>query len=318
MLGGGWRERLRAVPGWSLASTLPVMSALIGEVAVVTDSTAYLPRELVGRYGLGLVPLHVVIDGRSYDETSEADAAMVADALRRHRQVSTSRPGPQAFLEAYRAAAARGHRAAVSVHLSGEMSGTYESACAAAAAAPIPVEVLDSRLLGLGLGFAVLSAASVAAAGGAVEQVVQAAVDRAAGTSAYFYVNTLEYLWRGGRIGAARALLGSALAVKPLLRVEDGQIALWEKVRTSSRAVARLEDKAVTDAVAASAGVDIGVHHLAAAERATGLAERLRNRVPGLQDLYVQEVGAVIGAHVGPGMLAVVIAPHVPLPAGVT
>jgi DegV family protein with EDD domain len=291
------------------------MSELIGEVAVVTDSTAYLPRVLVGSYGLGLVPLHVVIDGQSYDETSEADAAMVADALRRHRQVSTSRPAPQAFLDVYRAAAARGHRAAVSVHLSGEMSGTYESARSAATASPIPVEVLDSRLLGLGLGFAVLSAAAVAAAGGTVEQVAQAAVDRAAATSAYFYVNTLEYLRRGGRIGAARALLGSALAVKPLLRVENGQIALWEKVRTSSRAVARLEDKAVADALAASAGVDIGVHHLVAADRAAALAERLRNRVPGLRDLYVQEVGAVIGAHVGPGMLAVVIAPHVPPPA---
>jgi DegV family protein with EDD domain len=280
------------------------MSALIGEVAVVTDSTAYLPRELVGLHGLGVVPLHVVIDGRSYDETSEADAAMVADALRRHRQVSTSRPGPQA----------RGHRAAVSVHLSAEMSGTYESACAAAAAAPIPVQVLDSRLLGLGLGFAVLSAAAVAAAGGAVEQVVQAAVDRAAATSTYFYVNTLEYLRRGGRIGAARALLGSALAVKPLLRVENGQIALWEKVRTASRGVARLEEKAVADALAANGGVDIGVHHLAAADRAAALAQRLRNRVPGLRDLHVQEVGAVIGAHVGPGMLAVVIAPLLPPP----
>ena len=290
------------------------MSALIGEVAVVTDSTAYLPSELVGKYGLGLVPLHVVIDGRSYDETSQADAAMVADALRRHRQVSTSRPGPQAFLDAYRAAAARGHGAAVSVHLSGEMSGTYESACAAALAAPIRVEVLDSRLLGLGLGFAVLSAAAVAADGGSVEQVRQAAVDRAAATSAYFYVNTLEYLWRGGRIGAARALLGSALAVKPLLRVENGQIALWEKVRTFSRAVARLEDKAVADALAAGGDVDIGVHHLAAADRATALADRLRSRVPALRDLYVQEVGAVIGAHVGPGMLAVVIAPEVPPP----
>ena len=290
------------------------MSALIGEVAVVTDSTAYLPRELVGLHRLGVVPLHVVIDGRSYDETSEADAAMVADALRRHRQVSTSRPGPQAFLDAYRAAAARGHRAAVSVHLSAEMSGTYESACAAAAAAPIPVQVLDSRLLGLGLGFAVLSAAAVAAAGGAVEQVVQAAVDRAAATSTYFYVNTLEYLRRGGRIGAARALLGSALAVKPLLQVENGQIALLEKVRTASRGVARLEEKAVADALVANGGVDIGVHHLAAADRAAALAQRLRNRVPGLRDLHVQEVGAVIGAHVGPGMLAVVIAPQLPPP----
>jgi len=279
---------------------------------VVTDSTAYLPRRLVESYDLGLVPLHVVIDGKAYDETSEADAAMVADALRRHRSVTTSRPGPQAFVAAYRAAAAQGYEAVVSVHLSAQMSGTYESACAAALESPIPVQVLDSRLLGLGLGFAVLSAAAAARDGRSVEQVAWAAIDRAAAASVYFYVDTLEYLRRGGRIGAARAWLGSALAVKPLLRVEDGQIALWEKVRTSTRAVARLEDKAVSVALGAPGGVDIGVHHLAAADRAKALGERLRQRVPGLVDLYVREVGAVIGAHVGPGMLAVVVAPLTP------
>ncbi|MCI0688040.1 MAG: DegV family protein [Sporichthyaceae bacterium] len=289
------------------------MPAPIGQVAVVTDSTAYLPSGLVAAYHLGLVPLHVVIDGKAYDETSQADAAMVADALRRHRAVTTSRPGPQAFLEAYRAAADQGYQAVVSVHLSAQMSGTYESACAAALEAPVPVQVLDSRLLGLGLGFAVLSAATAARDGATIEQVAWAALDRAAATSVYFYVDTLEYLRRGGRIGAARAWLGSALAVKPLLRVEDGQIALWEKVRTSTRAVARLEDEAVAAAVEAADGVDIGVHHLAAAERAAALGERLRSRVQGLKDLYVQEVGAVIGAHVGPGMLAVVVAPRVPL-----
>ena len=123
--------------------------------------------------------------------------------------------------------------------------------------------------------------------------------------SAYFYVDTLDYLRRGGRIGAAQALFGSALAVKPLLQLEGGRIEPLEKVRTASKAIARLEEIAADRA--GGAPVDIAVHHLAAPDRASALADRLRNRVPGLADLHVSEVGAVIGAHTGPGLLGVVV-----------
>ena len=135
-----------------------------------------------------------------------------------------------------------------------------------------------------------------------------AAEKRAAATSAYFYVDTLDYLRRGGRIGAAQALLGSALAVKPILQLADGRIGLLEKVRTASKAVARLEEIVVERA--GHADVDIAVHHLAAPERAEALAERLRHHVPGLVDLHVSEVGAVIGAHTGPGLLGAVVSPR--------
>lgn len=135
-----------------------------------------------------------------------------------------------------------------------------------------------------------------------------AAEKRAAGTSAYFYVDTLDYLRRGGRIGAAQALLGSALAVKPLLQLDGGRIEMLEKVRTASKAIARLEEIVVDRAGTSS--VDIAVHHLAAPERAAALAERLRERVPGLVDLHVSEVGAVIGAHTGPGLLGAVVSPR--------
>ena len=120
-----------------------------------------------------------------------------------------------------------------------------------------------------------------------------------------FYVDTLEHLRRGGRIGAAAALVGTALAVKPLLHVVDGRIAPLEKVRTASKALARLEDLAVQRA--ADDPVDVAVHHLAAGEKAAALAERLRSRLPQLVDLHVSEVGAVVGAHVGPGLLGVVV-----------
>jgi len=283
-------------------------SAQTSRVAVVTDSTAYLPSELVAKHGIEVVPLDVVIAGRAFDEMTEADTGKLAEALRRYVPVTTSRPAPDAFARVYGAAAARGCTAVVSVHLSGEMSGTVESARLAARAAEIPVHVVDSGVLGLALGFAVISAAEAAQRGGGPAEVAAAAKARADATSSFFYVNTLEYLRRGGRIGTARALLGSALAVKPLLHIQDGKIGLLERVRTSSRAILRLEELGA--AAAGRAPVDLAVHHLASAGRAEALASRLQRRLPGLRDLYVREVGAVVGAHVGPGMLAVIVGPY--------
>jgi DegV family protein with EDD domain len=157
----------------------------------------------------------------------------------------------------------------------------------------------------MGLGFAVIAAAEAASSGAAADEVVAAASSTAAATTTLFYVDTLEHLRRGGRIGAAAALFGTALAVKPLLHVVDGHIAPLEKVRTASKALARLED--IAAGIAGDAPVDIAVHHLAAADKATALADRLRGRVPGLSSMHVSEVGAVVGAHVGPGLLGVVV-----------
>jgi DegV family protein with EDD domain len=277
-------------------------------VAVVTDSTSYLPVELVREHRIEVVPLQVVIGGTSYDEGADASSGTVAEALRTRQPVTTSRPGPAAFAAAYARVAGAGCTAVVSVHLSAQMSGTVESARLAATEAGVPVEVVDSGSLGMGLGYAVLSAAAAATAGGTAEEVAQVARDRAAASDAVFYVDTLEHLRRGGRIGAAAALLGSALAVKPLLRMVDGHIEALEKVRTSAKAIARLEEVAVS--LAGTGPVDLAVHHLASPDRADQLAARLRDRVPGLGDLHVSEVGAVVGAHVGPGMLAVVVAPR--------
>jgi len=276
-------------------------------VAIVTDSTAYLPGEVVARHGIDVVPLSVVVGDQVLSEGGEASPADVAQALQRRVRVTTSRPNPEAFAAAYRAAADRGADAVVSLHLSAEFSGTYEAAVLAAQDAPLPVRVVDTRMVGMALGYCVLTAAETVLSGGTVDEVAAAAEKRAGATTGFFYVDTLEYLRRGGRIGAARALLGSALAVKPLLHLEDGRIQPLEKVRTSSRAIARLEEIAIQQA--GTAEVDVTVHHLAAAERAEGIAERLRERIPGLRELYVGEVGAVIGAHVGPGMLAVVVSP---------
>ncbi|MEU1813849.1 DegV family protein [Streptomyces roseifaciens] len=276
-------------------------------VAVITDSTAYLPQRAMERHSITAVPLTVVLGDEALEEGTEISARSVAQALQKRRPVTTSRPGPEVFAAAYRAAAEAGARGIVSLHLSAEFSGTYDAAVLAAREAPVPVRVVDTGLVAMALGFCALAAAETADAGGTLDEAVAAAEKRAQGTATFFYVDTLDYLRRGGRIGAAQALLGSALAVKPLLQLEGGRIELREKVRTASKAIARLEEIAVERAGAAP--VDIAVHHLAAPDRATLLADRLRERLPALEELHVSEVGAVIGAHTGPGLLGVVVAP---------
>lgn len=282
-------------------------------VTIVTDSTAMVEPAVASRRGIRVVPLQVVIGARSYDEGvhDEATPDTIAAALREWTPVSTSRPTPSAFAETYAAAAEAGATGIVSVHLSGEMSGTCESARLAARTAPVPVRVVDTRQLGYATGFAVLTGADVLDLGGTLDEVEQAVLRRAASTTSLFYVDTLEYLRRGGRIGAAAALLGSALSVKPLLGLVEGRIAMREKVRTSSRALARLEELAVD--AAGSSGVDVAVAHLAAPQRAAELVDRLNARLGPQMDgreIALGEVGAVIGAHVGPGMVAVVVSPH--------
>jgi DegV family protein with EDD domain len=276
-------------------------------VAVVTDSTAYLPGPTVERLGVYVVPLQVVIGGTSYAEGRDIDSRQVAEALRSYTPVSTSRPSPQEILDTYVAAADAGADAIVSLHISAAMSGTYESAVLAARESPVPTEVVDSRSLAMGLGFLVVQAAHAAAAGVPTSEIAAAARRRAEATRGYFYVATLEHLRRGGRIGAAAALLGSALSIKPLLRLEDGHIEPTEKVRTASRALSRLRELAV--AAAGDGPVQLAVHHLDAEEQAVELAQGLRESVPQAAEVLVSEVGAVIGAHVGPGMVAAVVAP---------
>jgi DegV family protein with EDD domain len=278
-------------------------------VAVVTDSTAYLPSELLEGYGIHVVPLYVVLPGRSGREGLDIGPGDVARTLAvRGQSVSTSRPTPGDFVAAYRAALEGGADALVSIHLSAELSGTSDAArLAASQVGEHIVTVVDSHSAAMGTGFAVLAAARSAAAGADAAEVAETARRTAARTSTFFVVDTLEHLRRGGRIGAAAAVLGSALAVKPVLHVKDGRVVPLEKVRTATRALNRLVQRAVE--AAGQGPVSVAVHHLAAAERADRLAAELRERLPALRELHVSELGAAIGAHVGPGAVGIVVAP---------
>jgi DegV family protein with EDD domain len=276
-------------------------------VAVVTDSTAYLPAELSGAHQLTVVPLTVVVNGAEGLEGAEITPAEVARALAVRRSVvSTSRPAPEQFVAAYRRLLDAGADGVVSVHLSARLSGTVDAALLAAAEVGPQVEVVDSGSTGMGLGFPALAASAAATQGHDLATVRQAAVDHAARISTLFYVDTLEFLRRGGRIGAASALLGTALSVKPILRVVDGSIVVRDKVRTAGRALAKLVELAVD--TAGDGEVDVAVHHLGAPDRAAALADAVAMRLgERLCDCYVAEIGAVVAAHVGPGFACVIV-----------
>ena len=284
-------------------------------VHLVTDTTACLPPSVAAEAGVSVVPLHISVAGRGTVGSREISPGEVAEILAAGKErVSTSMPSPGEFAQVYRDLGARGVDEVVSVHLSAQVSGTVESAgLAVAEELDLPrVEVVDSGVLGLAMGYAVLVGSEVAAAGGSVEEVATAVREHAAASRTWFYVDTLEHLRRGGRIGLASALLGSALAIKPLLTVKDGEVAPAEKVRTRAKALARLVDLAVgavDEALAAGQEVRVAVLELAARDAAQELAATIGQRTG--VGAEIAEVDPVIGAHVGPGTLGVVVAPRV-------
>jgi fatty acid kinase fatty acid binding subunit len=274
------------------------------EVAVVTDSTSYLPRALVATHGIHEVSLYVTDGAAQRRELEIDDYARFYDALRDAAQLpTTSQPSIGDFAAVYGPLAAEG-RDVVSVHISGGISGTIESARQAAAQVAADhrerrIEVLDSTVSAGALGLVTLAAAGAARAGDDADGVVAAARAAIDAMRFWFAVDTLEYLRRGGRIGAAQAWLGGALKIKPILTL-DGEITPVERVRTSKRAFDRMvEYMRERRADGADAWV---VQHIQAQDVADRLIARGRE-VFDREPVFVSEVGPVIGAHVGPGLV---------------
>lgn len=288
----------------------PRPGAAVVRTAVVTDSAAALPAEWVAGAGSGVltvIPMPVMVGNEIYGEGEDGILETVALALAAGTSVKTSRPSPGQFEQAYRAARGRGFESVVSVHISGELSGTVEAARLAASRVDIPVEVVDSRTAGMAEGMAVQAAVAAAAEGSSARDAAQAAAGQAGHTRVYFYVPSLEQLRRGGRIGAAASFLGTMLAIKPILAMEDGRIVPLEKVRSATRAVARLEEIVVADAATRSGKVRLAVHHFGNPEEAGSLAIRLEAALPGVARAQISSLPAVLAAHAGLGVLAVIV-----------
>lgn len=249
----------------------------------------------------------VMVGAEIYGEGEDDITDTIAVALATGMPVKTSRPSPGQFEQAYLAALRRGFESVVSVHISGALSGTADSARLAATRVGIPVEVVDSKTVGMALGMGVQSAVVAAADGRPAAEVRAFAEDRMARTKVYFYVPSLEQL-RGGRIGAAASLWGTMFAIKPILAVDDGKIVPLEKVRSAARAVARLEEIVVADAAARPAGqARLAVHHFGNPGEAAELADRLAAALPEVPAAQISSLPAVLAAHAGLGVLAVIV-----------
>ena len=268
-------------------------------VTVVTDTTHYLPRELVEAEGIKLVSLYVNWPTGQDRESDLPDFDGFYERLRTSAELpTTSQPSIGDFLAVYEPLLAQG-REIVSIHLAGGISGTVESARQAAEQVDGRVEVLDSATACGGFGLMAIAAARAARAGADVEGTIDAAQRVREALKIWFAVDTLEYLQRGGRIGKAQALVGAALKIKPILSLET-EIVPVERVRTSGRAFARLVDYLESRRDDGADGWV--VQHIQAHEQAQKLVERGRE-IFGCEPVWVGEVGPVIGAHVGPGLL---------------
>ncbi|MDP9470935.1 MAG: DegV family protein [Chloroflexota bacterium] len=276
----------------------------MGRVAIVTDSTADLPPSLRDQHHVTVVPLNVHFGNEVYRDQVDITTDAFMERLQRSPVLpTTSQPASGLFEETFRDLAAD-HDGVVAVLISGKLSGTVMSATIArdAVADLVPVEVVDSRNASLGLGFQVLRAAELAAEGMSAPDIAARLQSETAAYHLVFFVDTLEYLQRGGRIGKAAAMVGSMLNLKPLLRVDEGQIVPFERTRTRGRArrgliefarsLPRTERLAVVHSTPAAEA-----EQLAAELSATALLPRDR--------MVVAQFGPVIGTHVGPGAMGV-------------
>jgi DegV family protein with EDD domain len=276
------------------------------EVAIVVDTTHYMPRELVASNGLHEVSLYVNAGDRHERESDMPDFDAFYEGLRSSAQLpTTSQPSIGDFLTVYEPLVEAG-RDIVSIHISGGISGTVESARQAATdlgnrEPQRRIEVVDTRSACGMIGLVALAGAAVARAGGDIDAVIARVRTAVDAEKIWFAVDTLEFLRRGGRIGTAQAWLGGALKIKPILTV-DGEITPIERVRTSGRAFERMVDFL---RARYEDGCDAWVvQHIQAPDQAQALAARGRE-IFGKDPMFVSEIGPVIGTHVGPGLLGV-------------
>ena len=282
-------------------------------VAVVTDSTADLPRELAASHSITVVPLTLNFDGKTLLDGVD----ITPDAFYRRlpgvtTHPTTSQPSPGRFAEAYSALLAD-HESVISIHISEKLSGTYGSARQGADMTdPKRVRVVDSQLVSMSLGLVTLTASAMSSKGADVEAIESKVLNMRAHVQTYFSVATLEFLRRGGRIGRAGALLGSVLQVKPVLCIRDGQVTPLQRVRTFARALNHIVE--LTREVDRGHGVCVIVGHA----DAEADAERIgRDLEPIAETLMIQPLGPVVGAHAGPGVVGVGCYPAELFPLGI-
>ena len=272
----------------------------MSRVAVVTDNSAGIPLDLAVELGIEVVPVDVIVGGETLPLGESMD---ITQLMLEGKKVTTSRPTPEAFDQVFQALAVRGYDQILVTTLSAKLSGTFDSAVIASKDSSIPVNVLDSGSVGLGLGFPVLNAARAAKSGAELAEVLEVLESGIKSSQVFFYVNTLEYLKRGGRVSPTSALLGTALAVKPIMTILDGEIVLKEKVRTQARALTELVHLAVEHAKSLESA-HVGLQYFGDRTLVDQCALMVAEQFPSV-GLLITEVSPVVGVHAGPGLVGI-------------
>ncbi|QGQ96932.1 DegV family protein [Paenibacillus psychroresistens] len=282
----------------------------MGIVRLVTDSTADIPREVCLSLGIEVVPLKVHFGNDTYRDGVSLQAEQFYELLKQSPVMpTTSQPSPVDFLEIYKRLNEEPDVQIISIHISSELSGTYQSAVLAKSLLKEKADIttIDSRTASYGFGGIVVAAAVAAGQGKSKEAIlilIQKLMDQ---SKLYFLVDTLEYLQKGGRIGKVAALLGSLLKIKPILSVEEGEAVSVEKVRGQKAAVQRIIELFKLSEMASSK-VNVMIAHSNTPEAAEQLGELVKASFQ-LTTLSFTTLGPVIGAHVGPGTVAVFMFP---------
>ena len=281
------------------------------KIAVVTDSTAYIPKAALGELNIPVIPLWLLWGDERFRDGVDIDPTTFYRRLQANKIFpTTSQPSVGEFIDFYRSTAAEAQTdTIVAVHISSKISGTVASAQAAKAQLPeLDITIIDSLFISMALGFIVLAAARVAADGGSLDQVIAAAQKVQKGANILFAVDTLEYLHRGGRIGGAKRFLGTALNIKPLLHLEEGLVEPLAQVRTKRKAVAqmlviaaeRLEGKRMAE---------IAVLDADTVAEGDAIAEQVKEQFD-ISPVYRTTVSPVVGVHVGPGTVGIAFYPE--------
>ncbi|MCI0574755.1 MAG: DegV family protein [Chloroflexi bacterium] len=270
-------------------------------IRIVTDSTCDLPESAAAAHGITVVPAYINIDGHSYLDGLELSRQAFYEGLPGYRtSPTTAAPAVGAFTQVYDQLAAEGATGVLSIHLSSKLSGVLNAARLGAEATQIvPVKLFDSQQLTMGLGLLAMAAAEAAAAGRSMAEIARLLEERVARTYVFAALDTLEYLWRSGRVSRAQFGLGTLLKIKPLLRVYCSEVEMMEKVRTSRRAVERM-----IELVEALGPLEhLALLHTHAAGKLDEFREQTRHLFPAGSNPLAVEVTPAIGAHVGPGGL---------------
>jgi DegV family protein with EDD domain len=270
-------------------------------VRIVTDSTADLPVEFAHALGISVVPLSVIFGDEVYREGIEISQDLFYDKLINGKVLpTTSAPSIGDFLEVYESQLKEANEI-VSIHISSKLSATYSNACQAAQILRdrgARIEVIDSRVVSLGLSLATTAAARVAREGGGIDQIKEVVDSTIRRIRIYILLDTLEYVRRGGRIGRARAFLGGILRVKPLLELRDGEVHPYERLRTKAHALDRLFQIATSYPKVQ----EVAIGYSTNPQDAHDFVQRLAAVMPHV-NIWVARFGPVIGTHGGPGVL---------------